>query len=146
MPKRDLTSFQEFDQLMSSRGNYAEYRRTLQEVQGPCLPYFGIYLTDVTFAEDGNPDFLARGKINFTKRWKMFGVLSDIERFQGREYVLQEVPEIRKFLENVKSIDEDERYGIAKRLTDLKKAATAAKRNSASKFSQTVSGLFKSSN
>jgi len=52
---------------MHSRGNFSEYRKALQESQAPCLPYFGVFLTDITFTEDGNPDYLAGGKINFIK-------------------------------------------------------------------------------
>jgi len=72
-------------------------------------------------------------------------VIADIERFQSHQYILQEIPEIKSFLETVKSLDENERYGMAKRLSELKKAATALKRTSGSKFTQTVTGLFKTS-
>jgi hypothetical protein len=35
--------------------NYAEYRATIRSAVAPCLPFLGLYLTDVTFCYDGNP-------------------------------------------------------------------------------------------
>lgn len=35
--------------------NYAEYRATLRHCQPPCLPFLGVYLTDITFCHEGNP-------------------------------------------------------------------------------------------
>ncbi|KAJ1933588.1 hypothetical protein FBU59_005979, partial [Linderina macrospora] len=35
--------------------NYANYRALLRRSQPPLLPFMGLYLTDLTFLEDGNP-------------------------------------------------------------------------------------------
>ena len=41
---------------------------TLLEEDLPCVPYIGIYLSDLTFIEDGNPEFLDENLINFQKQ------------------------------------------------------------------------------
>ena len=36
-------------QLLGSANNYKVYREKLHTIQPPCVPYFGVYLTDLTF-------------------------------------------------------------------------------------------------
>lgn len=52
------TKFNElYNQLLneiSSRDNYKNYRDGLHSISPPCVPYLGVYLTDLTFIEDGN--------------------------------------------------------------------------------------------
>ena len=33
----------------------------------PCIPYLGIYLSDLTFIEEGTPNFTDNGLLNFAK-------------------------------------------------------------------------------
>jgi len=63
----ELANFAELNALLSSNGNFAEYRHVLDSVSPPCLPFFGAYLTDVTFVGDGNADIIGDGKINYAK-------------------------------------------------------------------------------
>ena len=51
----------------------------------------GIYLKDLTFATDGNPDCLRGGLINLAKRRYMYVVLEEMKRFQKEKYLFQEV-------------------------------------------------------
>ncbi|RCH91014.1 hypothetical protein CU098_004780, partial [Rhizopus stolonifer] len=39
-----------------SQRNFAEYRQRLKTTVAPCLPFLGVYLTDMTFIDDGNAD------------------------------------------------------------------------------------------
>ncbi|KAJ1915995.1 hypothetical protein H4219_004017 [Mycoemilia scoparia] len=40
--------------------NYSEYRATVRNSEPPLLPFLGLYLTDLTFINDGNPDMRRR--------------------------------------------------------------------------------------
>lgn len=43
------------NKAVSHDRNYAAYRAALRKAQAPCLPFLGVYLTDVTFCHEGNP-------------------------------------------------------------------------------------------
>lgn len=92
---------QNMNKLMNSSRNFNEYRDVLKFVGSePCVPFFGVYLSDLTFVYHGNPDFLMnRSKmINFSKRAKTCEIVLGIDRFKSTGYNLQEVPDIQKFL------------------------------------------------
>jgi hypothetical protein len=60
------TQFQQLHKYISRDKNFAAIRGRLKGVKPPCIPYIGLYLTDLTFIEDGNPKYI-NGKINFVK-------------------------------------------------------------------------------
>ncbi|KAH8550836.1 ras guanine nucleotide exchange factor domain-containing protein [Umbelopsis sp. PMI_123] len=66
--------------------NFAKYRQRLKGAIAPCLPFLGVYLTDMTFIDDGNSNVrtTSAGKelINFDKHIKATKVISEIQRFQ----------------------------------------------------------------
>lgn len=68
IPPGHLSCLSKMESLMDSKGNYKKYRQTLRTSPTPAVPYFGIYLKDLTFISDGNPDYLKGGIINLTKR------------------------------------------------------------------------------
>lgn len=51
--KQTLTSLR---RLTDHTRNYAEYRARLRSSTPPCLPFLGLFLTDLVFIADGNPD------------------------------------------------------------------------------------------
>ena len=68
IPPEYLSSLQKMENLMDSRSNHKRYRDTLLSSQTPAVPYFGMYLKDLTFITDGNPDYLRGGVVNLSKR------------------------------------------------------------------------------
>ncbi|KAG0167338.1 hypothetical protein DFQ28_006290 [Apophysomyces sp. BC1034] len=86
--------------LMGANRNFTEYREMIHSVNPPCIPFLGIYLQDLTFIEDGNPDHMQRSDklINFAKRQKTAEVIREIKQFQSSPYAFQEVPELQHFI------------------------------------------------
>ncbi|KAJ3253570.1 hypothetical protein HK103_000478 [Boothiomyces macroporosus] len=79
--------------------NYADYRQALKRSALPTLPFLGLFLTDLTFTEDGNPDMRNNGKlINFDKYSRISKIISDLMRYQV-PYPITEVPEIQDYLQ-----------------------------------------------
>ncbi|CEP06873.1 hypothetical protein [Parasitella parasitica] len=86
--------------LMGSNRNFTEYREMIHSVNPPCIPFLGIYLQDLTFIEDGNPDLLRKPSnlINFAKQQKAAEVIREIKQFQSPPYTFQVVPEIQDYI------------------------------------------------
>ena len=75
------------DNLMDSKKNFINYRECLRSTPKmiACVPFFGVYLSDLTFANSGNQD--SAGMINFRKRVMIHDIIKDIESFQKRTYI-----------------------------------------------------------
>ncbi|KAL1921320.1 uncharacterized protein VTP21DRAFT_11036 [Calcarisporiella thermophila] len=110
--QKTMLAFSQLKKLMSSAKNFGEYRRVLKASEPPCVPFLGVYLTDLTFIEDGNPDSLKRSHelINFAKYTKTAEVIRELQRYQITPYSLAPVPEIqlflRKCLQSARAVEE----------------------------------------
>ncbi|GAA5872340.1 hypothetical protein JCM1840_004132 [Sporobolomyces johnsonii] len=86
--------------------NYAEYRGKIRQTVPPCLPFVGLFLTDLIFIFEGNraerpsPVDPSLRLINFDRYQKMARIVSDLQRFQV-PYALVEVPELQALLASV---------------------------------------------
>lgn len=69
---------------MSPNKSFANYRQCIRQAHAPLVPYLGVYMQDMVFIEDGNPDFLKDypGFINFHKRRLLADVIKDIIQHQ----------------------------------------------------------------
>jgi RasGEF domain len=71
LKKEPKKKYQEMGELMTRDENFKRFREHLHNVDPPCIPYLGVYLTDLTFIEEGNKDFINETLINFDKRRKI---------------------------------------------------------------------------
>lgn len=61
--------------------------------------FSGVYLTDLTFIEDGIPSIIKKTTlINFAKRAKTADVIRDIQQYQNVPYSLQPVTELQDYI------------------------------------------------
>lgn len=88
--------------------NYAVLRQRLQNHIAPCIPFVGIYLTDLTFVDVGNgttrqlPGETGRegvSVINFDKHMKTAKIIGQLQSFQV-PYRLAAVPEMQEWMES----------------------------------------------
>ncbi len=93
-------SLESMNKLMNSSRNFNEYRDLLHLIHPPMVPFFGVYLTDLTFVEHGNNDFYQGNTniINFAKRFKVFEIIRDINQYQTSRYNLQVLVEVQEYL------------------------------------------------
>ncbi|KAJ9604241.1 cell division cycle- protein [Cladophialophora chaetospira] len=91
--------------LIASGKNFLQYRETLRIANPPCIPFLGVYLTDLTFIEDGIPSHIKGSElINFAKRTKTAEVIRDIQQYQNVPYGLNPVPELQEWIaENMRN-------------------------------------------
>ncbi|KAL8948306.1 MAG: hypothetical protein Q9222_005501, partial [Ikaeria aurantiellina] len=103
--------------------NHATLRQRLQNTIPPCIPFVGIYLTDLTFVDVGNQTTrqlavdnnnnnkngsgggddasgcCMRPVINFGKHIRTAKIISELQRFQI-PYRFQEVPELQTWIQD----------------------------------------------
>lgn len=53
-----------------------------------------MYLTDLTFIDDGHPDVTPSGLINFVKRRQMSAIIRVIQEFQVERHNFAPLPEV----------------------------------------------------
>jgi hypothetical protein len=99
-------TFENLEKVINPQKNYAQYRENLHSVNPPCVPFLGVYLTDLTFIEDGNTNVLKKNNqlINFSKQTKTAEVIREIQQYQNQPYNLNPVKEIADFI--LRSINE----------------------------------------
>ncbi|KUI65092.1 Cell division control protein 25 [Cytospora mali] len=99
VPQKTQVTLEGLRKLMLSTKNFAEYRESLHMANPPCIPFFGVYLTDLTFIEDGIPSIIKKTTlINFAKRAKTADVIRDIQQYQNVPYSLQNVTELQDYI------------------------------------------------
>jgi hypothetical protein len=98
---------EEMHDIMATDRSFANFRAKLKSCNPPCIPYLGLYLTDLTFIEDGNNDNVG-DLISFYKRRLVSGVIRDIQQYQQKPYCLESVGIIKDYLLRVKVISPEE--------------------------------------
>ncbi|KAI9720116.1 MAG: hypothetical protein M1828_005844 [Chrysothrix sp. TS-e1954] len=97
--KATASALEKMRRLMGSTKNFQQYRESLHQANPPCIPFFGVYLTDLTFIEDGIPGIIKKtDHINFAKRQKTAEVIREIQTFQNVTYPFKAVPEIQDYV------------------------------------------------
>jgi hypothetical protein len=88
--------------------NYAVLRQRLQNHVAPCIPFVGIYLTDLTFVDVGNGTTRqlpgdsgsdSVSVINFDKHMKTAKIIGQLQSFQV-PYRLAAIPEMQDWMES----------------------------------------------
>ena len=73
----------------------------------------GVYLQDLTFIEDGNPDYID-GMVNVEKRALVYRILEQIATFQVEAYNFVALPILRTYIETYLSqLDDKDMYAFS---------------------------------
>lgn len=77
-------------------------RARLHDHVPPCLPFLGMFLTDLTFVDIGNPATKTSDNgltlVNFDKHMRTAKIIGELQRFQI-PYRLTEVPDLQEWLQ-----------------------------------------------
>ncbi len=107
-----------FDKLvtaLSSDRNYSSLRAALRAANPPTMPYLGVFLQDMTFADEGNKDTVAGADgttrlINFEKRVQLASKIQDVLMYQSVPYQFDRVEEIQTYLTRFSPLDSERLY------------------------------------
>ncbi|XP_038845679.1 ras-specific guanine nucleotide-releasing factor 2-like isoform X2 [Salvelinus namaycush] len=99
---------------VSSEGRFKNLRETLKNCNPPCVPYLGMYLTDLAFIEEATPNFTEEGLVNFSKMRMMSHIIREIRQFQGAPYRIEHQAKVTQFLlDRTLVMDEDTLYELS---------------------------------
>src|SRR5438105_572408 len=82
VPGQAKATLEKFNRLLNTKNNFQNYRHTLNRAKSPCIPYIGVYLRDMTFIEEGNPDVYENGLVNFDKMHLNGLQIINVHRYQ----------------------------------------------------------------
>jgi len=102
-------TFRSLNSVVDSLQNYKNYREQLRKSILPCLPYFGIFLRDLTFTDVGNPGKFG-DKINFEKIYMTSKILREIQMFQRTPYSFEEDEALQPLLRRLLAMPEEMLY------------------------------------
>lgn len=106
--RKDKLTYERLEQLFSENENRLKLRMQLDEARLPCIPYLGMYLTDLTYLDTVHPQ---TGGLDNVRSQKMNNIIRVIAEFQQSNYdELEEIPYIMNYLNSVNYIDELQKF------------------------------------
>lgn len=81
MPRKTIKRLEDMEKEMSSEKSYSVYRAAIAAAEGPKIPFLGVTLSDLTFIEEGNADYIDKN-INFAKQMMFYDVITSIQSYQ----------------------------------------------------------------
>lgn len=125
LPRASAKEFSELDDLVKPQRSHAALRRAIGEGHREAsVPYLGLYLTDLTFIEDGNPNFLspeddappADGStrlVNLAKTFMLGKAIGEILAFQRTLYPFSETGPVLLYFSAIDPPEDDEIYALS---------------------------------
>ena len=130
--RKRMKDFRFAEELYSSKQNWKSYRSAVDDCVPPAVPYLGLYLTDLTFVEEGNSDLLDVGNksekkegevaasgdkrnsvINFAKRRLWATILRSLQMFQTVKYMCTSPLNLEENLWTMRMLSEDDCYVLS---------------------------------
>ncbi|KAF8562030.1 hypothetical protein P879_11704 [Paragonimus westermani] len=114
LSSRDRNTFRKLSELFSQEQNYTGLRTAFENTRLPCIPYLGLYLSDLTFidvaASTAAYQESATSWKNTGKQERVNNVLRIISKFQQSHYPFVRDDKIASYLEAQRYIEELQRF------------------------------------
>uniref|UniRef100_A0A3Q2XHU0 Ras protein-specific guanine nucleotide-releasing factor 2b n=1 Tax=Hippocampus comes TaxID=109280 RepID=A0A3Q2XHU0_HIPCM len=112
--KQTRALMDKLQKTVSSEGRFKNLRETLKNCNPPCVPYLGMYLTDLAFIEEGTPNFTEEGLVNFSKMRMISHIIREIRQFQQTPYRIEHQVKVTQYLmDKTLIMDEDTLYDLS---------------------------------
>ncbi|XP_037536223.1 ras-specific guanine nucleotide-releasing factor 2 [Nematolebias whitei] len=112
--KQTKALMDKLQKTVSSEGRFKNLRETLKNCNPPCVPYLGMYLTDLAFIEEGTPNFTEEGLVNFSKMRMISHIIREIRQFQQTPYRIEHQAKVTQYLlDRSLTMDEDTLYDLS---------------------------------
>ncbi|XP_074594267.1 ras-specific guanine nucleotide-releasing factor 1-like isoform X2 [Brevipalpus obovatus] len=104
-------TIEKLQSLVSTDGRFRNMREALHRCDPPCIPYLGMYLTDLSFIEEGTPNFTDDGLLNFSKMRMIAHVIREVKQYQQTPYKIEmNSKAINYLLDTSRHLSDDELY------------------------------------
>lgn len=105
LSKKDRQSFERLSDIFSDQNNWSNLRSYLESLRLPCIPYLGLFLTDLIYIDLAHPH--KGGLEPEQRRNKMNNILRVISNYQQSDYQHIQPHEVtQKYLTSIRYIEE----------------------------------------
>uniref|UniRef100_A0A8D0L2D4 Ral GEF with PH domain and SH3 binding motif 2 n=1 Tax=Sphenodon punctatus TaxID=8508 RepID=A0A8D0L2D4_SPHPU len=111
LSRKDKTTFEKLEYLMSKEDNYKRLRDYINSLKmTPCIPYLGIYLSDLTYIDSAYPSTgsILESEQRSNLMNNILRIISDLQ--QSCEYDIPVLPHVQKYLNSVQYIEELQKF------------------------------------
>ena len=107
LAKKDKQSFERLSDIFSDQNNWENLRQYLESLRLPCIPYLGLFLTDLIYIDLAHPHNKGGLLEPEQRRNKMNNILRVISNYQQSDYThIEAIESIQKYLTSIRYIEE----------------------------------------
>eukprot|EP00009_Paramoeba_aestuarina_P001381 CAMPEP_0201513038 /NCGR_PEP_ID=MMETSP0161_2-20130828/5174_1 /ASSEMBLY_ACC=CAM_ASM_000251 /TAXON_ID=180227 /ORGANISM="Neoparamoeba aestuarina, Strain SoJaBio B1-5/56/2" /LENGTH=237 /DNA_ID=CAMNT_0047909103 /DNA_START=286 /DNA_END=999 /DNA_ORIENTATION=+ len=110
MSDEDKKRMQKLDELLAPHAGYIKLKTAVSTSAPPCVPYMGLYISDMTYILDGMPSKLESGMYNYQKFQTCANLVQQVRLFQDVKYTFEDIAPVQAFLEGFTALTEEELY------------------------------------